>query len=153
MVVVFEKMMTSAILPKKNNPNDAGWDVFATNTITLNSHGGRAVAWLGLKWKPIFETKEEEEDWIWELQIRPRSGMAINDGVTVLNTPGTVDQNYRNEIGVILINHSSHDFHFNPGDKIAQIIVNKIPKNVSVVEGKVSEYDSRGGGFGSSGQK
>ena len=62
----------------------------------------------------------------YEAQIRPRSGLAIKSGVTVLNTPGTIDADYRGEIGIILINHSQEDFVINDGERIAQMVVAKI---------------------------
>ena len=63
----------------------------------------------------------------WELQIRPRSGLAINKGITVLNTPGTVDYSYRSEIKVILYNASMSPFEIRPGDRIAQACIREVP--------------------------
>jgi len=87
----------------------------------------------------------------YELQVRPRSGIAIKHGVTVLNTPGTIDSDYRGEVGVILINHGILDFRVNPGDRIAQAVVSK----VEIVEFvRVDDLDTteRGdGGFGHTG--
>lgn len=84
-----------------------------------------------------------------EAQIRPRSGLAIKNGITVLNTPGTIDADYRGEIGVILVNLSAEPFIINDGDRIAQMI---IAKHETAVWEEVTELDKtdRGaGGFGS----
>jgi dUTP pyrophosphatase len=83
----------------------------------------------------------------YEAQIRPRSGLALNHGITVLNTPGTIDSGFRNEIGVILINHSSDLYTIHPGDKIAQIVFNRIYR-ATFLEGKLSESERGLGGFG-----
>lgn len=84
-----------------------------------------------------------------ELQIRPRSGLAAKNGVTVLNAPGTVDADYPNEIGVILINLGKEPFYVNKGDRIAQGVVALVlrAENVEV------KPDTRAGGFGSTGVK
>jgi len=86
-----------------------------------------------------------------EAQVRSRSGLALKKGVTVLNSPGTIDSDYRGEIGVILINHSKNDFIVKSGDRIAQLV---IAKHESIIWKNVDSIDSslRGdGGFGSTG--
>jgi len=89
-----------------------------------------------------------------EAQIRPRSGLALKNGVTVLNTPGTVDSSYRLEVGVILINHSNADFVVNKGDRIAQLVIMELPKiSVECVYGQPEAHHERRGGFGSTGVK
>ncbi len=87
----------------------------------------------------------------YEAQVRPRSGLAVKHGITVLNTPGTVDSDYRGEIKVILINLSEEEFIIRNGDRIGQLIVNKFEKVEweEVSELKKSERES--GGFGSTG--
>ena len=88
-----------------------------------------------------------------EIQIRPRSGLAINYGITVLNSPGTIDADYRGEIGIIIINHSDKEFIINPGDRIAQMIIAKVVL-VQFEEVKSLTYTERGeSGFGSTGIK
>ena len=87
----------------------------------------------------------------YEAQIRPRSGLALKKGITVLNSPGTIDADYRGEIGVILINLSDSDFQINTGDRIAQMI---IAKHETIEWGAVDKLDDsvRGDkGFGSTG--
>ena len=88
----------------------------------------------------------------YEAQIRPRSGLAFKDNITVLNSPGTIDADYRGEIKVILINLSNKDFIIKDGDRIAQIIVNKYEK-ISWEHVDSLEESERKGGFGSTGIK
>jgi len=88
----------------------------------------------------------------YEAQVRPRSGLAAKNGVTVLNTPGTIDSDYRGEIKVILVNLSNEDFVLKPGERIAQMVVAK-HERVDWEEVKVLEATERGeGGFGSTGK-
>ncbi len=87
-----------------------------------------------------------------EAQVRPRSGLAVKHGVTVLNTPGTIDEDYRGEIKVPLINHGHEDFVIQRGDRIAQMVIAPVVQ-VQVVEVRSLEETTRGaGGFGSSGR-
>jgi len=89
----------------------------------------------------------------YEAQIRPRSGLAIKHGVTVLNTPGTIDADYRGEIKVILINHGQHAFTIERGQRIAQMVVEKFETvNWDVVD-TLEETDRGEGGFGSTGSE
>lgn len=88
----------------------------------------------------------------YEVQIRPRSGLALKHGVTVLNTPGTIDSDYRGEIGIILINHSNTPFNVNIGDRIAQMVVAKVERLPLRQAADVLTFTKRGeGGFGSTG--
>lgn len=89
----------------------------------------------------------------YELQVRPRSGLALKHGISVTNTPGTVDSDYRSEVGVILINLSDEIFVINPGDRIAQGVVNQIEQVTFVEVDELSETDRGAGGFGHSGVK
>ena len=91
----------------------------------------------------------------YEGQVRPRSGLALKSGVTVLNAPGTVDSDYRGEVGVILINMSGMPFTVSPGDRIAQMViapVARLPIQIVDEEGALSESARGSGGFGSTGQ-
>lgn len=87
----------------------------------------------------------------YEAQIRPRSGLAIKYGITVLNTPGTIDTDYRGEIKIILINLSNEDFTIHHGDKIAQMVIAKFEKAVLKIVDSLSETVRSDGGFGHSG--
>lgn len=86
-----------------------------------------------------------------EAQIRPRSGLAIKYGITVLNTPGTIDTDYRGEIKIILINLSNEDFTIHHGDKIAQMVIAKFEKADLKIVDTLSETVRSDGGFGHSG--
>jgi len=89
----------------------------------------------------------------YEAQIRPRSGLAYKNGVTVLNTPGTIDADYRGEIGVILVNLSNNDFVIENGERVAQMVIAKHEQaEWSLVE-ELSDTDRGVGGFGSTGKK
>lgn len=86
----------------------------------------------------------------YEAQVRPRSGLALKHGITVCNTPGTVDADYTGEIGVILINLSNEKFVINPGDRIAQVVVSKYER-IEWKEVRELDETERKGGFGSTG--
>ena len=88
----------------------------------------------------------------WEAQVRPRSGLAIKQGVTVLNTPGTIDADYRGEVGVILVNLSGEDFVVQDGDRIAQMIFNQYGKADFVEVETLDETERGAGGFGHTGK-
>ena len=87
----------------------------------------------------------------YEAQIRPRSGLALNKGITVINSPGTIDADYRGEIGVILINLSDSSFQINSGDRIAQMIIAKHETISWRVVEKLDKSDRGNKGFGSTG--
>ena len=88
-----------------------------------------------------------------EAQVRPRSGLALKHGITVLNTPGTIDAGYRGEVGVILINAGENDFAIARGDRIAQMVVQKLTDVQLVAAEQLSETARGAGGFGSTGVK
>ena len=89
----------------------------------------------------------------YEAQIRPRSGLAIKKGITCLNTPGTIDADYRGEVGVILINLSAETFIVNPGERIAQMIINKFEQAEFELVEELDETERGEGGFGHTGVK
>ncbi len=89
----------------------------------------------------------------YEAQVRPRSGLAIKKGITVLNSPGTVDADYRGEIGVILVNLSHEDFIIENGERIAQLIIAKHERAEWIEVQELSETSRGEGGFGSTGVK
>ncbi|TWI01236.1 dUTP pyrophosphatase [Flavobacterium tiangeerense] len=89
----------------------------------------------------------------YEAQVRPRSGLAAKNGVTVLNAPGTVDADYRGEIGVILVNLSNEDFTIQNGERIAQLVIAKHERAQWTVVQELSETSRGEGGFGSTGVK
>lgn len=87
-----------------------------------------------------------------EAQVRPRSGLAAKHGVTVLNSPGTIDADYRGEISVILINHGAEPFTIKRGERIAQMVIAQVARAEFVVVAALSETDRGAGGFGSTGR-
>ena len=89
----------------------------------------------------------------YEIQVRPRSGLAFRNGVTCLNTPGTVDSDYRGEIKVNLINHSKTDFVVENGMRIAQFVISKVENASFEVSDELSSSERGEGGFGSTGVK
>ncbi|MEO9512944.1 MAG: dUTP diphosphatase [Flavobacteriaceae bacterium] len=88
-----------------------------------------------------------------EAQVRPRSGLAAKKGITVLNAPGTIDADYRGEVGVILVNLSSEDFTIENGERIAQMVIAKHERAEWTEVDSLSETDRGAGGFGSTGVK
>jgi dUTP pyrophosphatase len=133
--------------PEYATSGSSGFDLRAnTQTPIILKAGNRAIIPTGL----YFELPDN-----FELQIRPRSGLAAKNGVTVLNTPGTVDADYRGEVKVILINLSTEDFVINHGDRIAQgVLATVTSKNVInlLKRDNISSNTERGsGGFGSTG--
>lgn len=89
----------------------------------------------------------------YEAQVRPRSGFALKNGVTVLNTPGTIDADYRGEVGVILINLSQEKVEIHSGDRIAQLVFAKVEQAEWTEVETLSETERGEGGFGSTGKK
>ena len=89
----------------------------------------------------------------YEAQVRPRSGLAAKKGITVLNTPGTIDADYRGEIGVILVNLSNEDFTIENGERIAQMVISKHERAEWTEVNELSETSRGTGGFGSTGTK
>jgi len=108
-------------LPEYAKSGDSGMDVRANiKEAIILKPGATVIVPVGL----FVELRKG-----YEIQVRPRSGLAAKYSVTVLNTPGTIDEGYRNEIGVILINHhQTNDFIIEPGDRIAQIVLQQVPK-------------------------
>ena len=88
-----------------------------------------------------------------EAQVRPRSGLALKKGITVLNAPGTIDADYRGEVGVILINLSNEKFTIEKGDRIAQMVIAKHEQAQWISTSNLSETERGSGGFGSTGIK
>lgn len=130
-----------ARLPARAHPGDAGLDLFAAADVDVPPGETRLVG-TGLAVALPRGT---------EGQIRPRSGLALRHGVTVLNAPGTVDAGYRGEVGVLLVNHGRRTFHVRRGMKVAQLVVTPVVE-VEVVEADaLSETARSGGGFGSTG--
>jgi dUTP pyrophosphatase len=88
----------------------------------------------------------------YEAQVRPRSGLALKNGISLVNTPGTVDSDYRGEIKVIMINFGKESFLIKRGDRIAQMVINKVEIPCIIEVDELSETDRGNGGFGSTGK-
>jgi dUTP pyrophosphatase len=133
-----------AVYPKYAYPTDSGFDLHSVEEVKLTPFG-RALVSTGIK---------VSFDEGYELQIRPKSGLAINHGITVLNTPGTVDAGYTGEIKVIVFNTNNYDFTITKGMKIAQAVFAPVQNGRYVsfqkVDG-VEEKDRGNNGFGSTG--
>lgn len=86
-----------------------------------------------------------------EGQVRPRSGLALKKGVTLVNSPGTIDPDYRGEVGVIVINHGSEEVTISPGDRIAQLIIAPVQRAVLTLVGRLDDTSRNDGGFGHTG--
>lgn len=128
-------------LPEYKTSGSSGMDICANESIIVPSFSSVAVS-TGIKVAiPDF----------YELQIRPRSGLAIKSNITVLNTPGTIDSDYRGEIKVILYNAGPHDYLVNKGDRIAQAVLQYVPKVEWFKSEELDETDRGEGGFGSTG--
>lgn len=132
-------------IPCYKTAGAAGADVCACieNAVVIKK-GERKLIPTGL----FFEIPEG-----YEIQLRPRSGLALKNGVTVLNTPGTIDSDYRGELMALLINLGEEDFTVNNGDRIAQIIVAPVTLGDFTVVDKLSETERGTGGYGSTGTK
>ena len=141
MTVKFLRIDPSVTLPSYAHPGDAGMDIRSIEELII-APGERSLVHTGLVMMlpPGYEA-----------QVRPRSGLALKNGVTVLNAPGTIDEGYRGEIGVILANFGTEPFKVEKGAKIAQIVVAPCTR-ADIVETTETDTTERGeGGFGSTG--
>ena len=138
-----KKIDDKAIIQNYAHEGDAGLDLYAVKELLLNP-GERGLVHTGIQIELPKNT---------EAQIRPRSGLALKNGITTLNSPGTIDEGYRGEIGVILINHSNEVFKVEQGMKIAQMVIKPVFK-VNIIETtELSDSERNEKGFGSSGTR
>lgn len=128
-------------LPSYETSGSAGMDIRAAEELTISPRQ-RGLIGSGL----AFAIPQG-----YEIQVRPRSGLALKKGVSVLNTPGTIDSDYRGELKVILINHGEDDFVIQRGDRIAQIIVAPVQRGILVEVADLDDTKRGSGGFGSTG--
>jgi len=128
-------------LPEYATSGAAGMDICAAESMTLRVGRRHAVA-TGF----AFAIPEG-----YEVQVRPRSGLALKNGITCLNTPGTIDSDYRGEVKVILANLGEDDFMINKGDRIAQLVVAPVTKAAMVEVESIDDTTRGTGGFGSTG--
>ena len=136
-----KRLSDNAVLPAYAHPGDAGLDLYSAVSVSLDP-GERRLIGTGIS----IELPPNTEG-----NVRPRSGLALKHGITVLNSPGTIDCGYRGEVGIILINHGRDRFDVLPGMKIAQLVVTPC-LSVDVQETSDLAGSARGGGgFGSTG--
>ena len=136
-----KKLTETAVIPNYAHENDAGLDLFSDEKRTL-SPGEFSMVKTGIAIELPPGT---------EAQIRPRSGLAAKHGITVLNSPGTIDEGYRGEICVILINHSKKDFEIKSGMKIAQMVISDVTRASVSLSRRLNDSSRGSGGFGSTG--
>jgi dUTP pyrophosphatase len=143
--IYFKKFLESlpAYIPEYQTPECAGLDLCSSSTepIVLNPSEYKLIPT-----NLIIELPKG-----FEAQIRPRSGLALKYGVTVLNSPGTIDSDYRGEIKVLLINHGKSHFIINQGDRIAQMIISEYVKADFIKASVLSDTHRGNGGYGSTG--
>jgi dUTP pyrophosphatase len=132
-----------AILPRYMTECAAGMDLFACLDASLRlAPGERSLVPTGIALAIPAG---------FEGQVRPRSGLALKKGLTLLNSPGTVDADYRGEIGVIMINHGAEEVIITPGDRIAQIVVAPVRRAVLTISDSLEDTPRNRGGFGHTG--
>ena len=141
MTLSFKRVSPDAELPSYAHPGDAGMDLRSVEDAVLPP-GGRALVRTGL----VANLPAG-----YEAQVRPRSGLALKSGVTVLNAPGTIDAGYRGEIGVVLANFGQEPFSVRKGDRIAQMVVAPVTAVEIAETDSIEETDRGDGGFGSTG--
>jgi dUTP pyrophosphatase len=144
-VVKVERLRDGAELPRYMSEGAAGMDLFAApegGDEQAIAPGARLLVGTGVA---------VELPRGLEAQVRPRSGLALKHGVTVLNAPGTVDSDYRGEIKVLLINHGAEPFMLRSGERIAQLVVARVER-VRLVEGVLSPTARGAGGYGHTGR-
>ena len=136
------KLHKDAIIPKQQHKGDVGLDLHTIDEGTLRPKG-KALLRTGLAVKPPKG---------YEMQIRPRSGLAFKHGITVLNSPATIEPTYRGDVGIILYNTSDEPFKIKKGDRIAQAVFKKYEEKVEIEVVDELDKTARGAkGFGSTG--
>lgn len=169
MSIKIVKLYDDAIVPKRAHPTDSGLDIYMHNIKKLYTNSGgngeRCIEddevlkrylyekelVLAFGWRALIGTGLKASVSAgagYEIQVRPRSGLALNKGLTILNTPGTIDESYRDEISVILINLSRAEQHIKFGDRIAQLVIAPVCLDDVEIVNSLGGND-RKGGFGS----
>ena len=142
MTVSFKRISPDASLPSYARPGDAGMDLKSAEDAVVEP-GARLLVHTGL----AMALPEG-----YEAQVRPRSGLALKHGITVLNTPGTIDEGYRGEVGVILFNTGDTAFKIAKGDRIAQMVIAPVTRARIVETDDLGSTERGAGGFGSTGK-
>lgn len=139
--IKMKKIYRDSIIPKYQSSGASGFDLHSIENITI-----KAGEFMPIKSGLAFEIPQG-----YELQVRPRSGLAYKNGISVLNTPGTVDSDYRGEVIVILFNFSKNDFEIKIGDRIAQAVICPIVQVDFELSENLSDTHRGQKGFGSTG--
>ena len=132
-----------AVLPVHKTEAAAGYDLTSIESVVIPARG-RALVHTGLCVAPPRHC---------HIEVRPRSGLALKYGITVLNTPGTIDADYRGEIMVIMLNTSETDYHVEPGDRIAQAVIMRHADAIWKPAASLGDTERGSRGFGSTGKK
>ena len=143
-VTVRFKMMEDCdnLIPKKAHHDDAAFDLRARTEVVLEPGKSHLVPTGLFLELPIH----------YEAQIRPRSGMALKHSLTIPNSPGTIDAGYRGEVGIIMLNAGKENFTVKRGERIAQMVINRLPDVEMIQVDELSETKRGAGGFGSTGK-
>ena len=142
MEIKVKKLSNKAVIPAYQTKEAAGFDLHSIEDVVIKP-GERKLISTGLAF---------EIPYGYEIQIRPRSGLAYKHGITVLNTPGTIDSDYRGEIKVLLINHSNEDFEIKINERIAQAIIKEVIQANFIEVDELSDTERGKKGFGSTGK-
>ena len=156
-----KKLHKDAIIPKRSNPTDSGLDLCAIEDVRIHQ-GQHKIVSTGIAIQlpkqvetNIFPTElgtAFRQMITWEAQIRPRSGLAAKNGITIVNTPGTVDNDYRGEIKVILRNEGMDVFYIKKGDRIAQMVICPVVTPEIIEVDELDDTKRADSGFGSTGK-
>ncbi len=140
--ILVTKLDNDAVIPTYAKPGDAGADLYAISELVL-APGDRALVKTGI-------AIALPNGYVG--LVHPRSGLGLKNGISVVNTPGTIDAGYRGEIGVVLINHDLHEsFQVKKGDRIAQLVIQKVENALFKVVNQLPESERAAGGYGSTG--
>ena len=138
-----KRLDTDLPLPQLAHAGDAGLDIYSTIDVVLAPNGGRALVPTGIAISIPFG---------YAGFVLPRSGLALNHGISVVNAPGLIDSHYRGEIKVVLLNtDQNRPYHVSRGDRIAQLVIQRV-EEVTWTEVEKLDDNDRGGGFGHSGR-
>ena len=140
-IIKFKKLDNSALLPCYAHEEDAGMDIFSNEDVVV-----KAKEWALVKTGFSMELPHG-----FEAQVRSKSGLSLKSGIIVLNSPGTIDENYRGEVCVIVMNVSNNNYKIEKNQKIAQMVINKVEHLKCVEVDEISQTKRGDGGFGSTG--
>ena len=156
-----KKLHPDAIIPTRSNPTDSGLDLYSIEDAQIHQGQYKMIS-TGIAIqlpKPletnVFPTElgtDFRQTIIWEAQVRPRSGLAAKHGITIVNSPGTVDNDYRGEIKIILRNEGNEIFYIKKGDRIAQMVICPVITPTIIEVDELDNTDRGDKGFGSSGK-